>query len=427
MKELKKTYPSIERLSRKVREALPEKDVRLAELFDNCISDTLQKTIRFQEDGSVFMVTGDIPAMWLRDSACQLLPFLHVAGEETDIMDIFLGLIRSQCRFICIDPYANAFNETANGAGWQQDRTRMLPELWERKYEIDSLCHPIHLSWLLWKETGQTAQFTQEWKAAAARIIKTFRTEQDHENRSDYLFERTDCPPSDTLPRNGKGSEVKGNTGLIWSGFRPSDDACVYGYLIPSNIFAVIALDHIHEICSEIFRDAELADAAAGLAGEVREGIRKYGLVEEEKPFYAYEVDGFGNQLIMDDSNIPSLLALPFMGWCSSSDPLYLNTRQAILSFRNPYYYEGTCLKGVGSPHTPPDYVWDIALAIQGLTAATQEEKYACLRMMADNDDGTGLMHEGIHKDDPSKYTRPWFSWANSMFCELLLNYCGLT
>ena len=426
MKTIKDHYPAIDKLIDRVYSALPDQDRRLADIFKNCISDTLQRTIDFLDDDSVFMLTGDIPAMWLRDSACQLMPFLHVAGEEPEIRDIFLGLIRRQCASILIDPYANAFNKEANGAGWQMDKTRMLPEIWERKYEIDSLCHPIRLSWTLWKETGETRQFTQEWKEAAVQIIEVFTTEQDHENRSDYIFERTDCPPSDTLPRNGHGTPVKSNIGLIWSGFRPSDDACVYGYLIPSNMFAVVILEHIAEITRDIYHDISLSMKAAELAAEVEKGIHAYGLAKEEEPYYLYEVDGFGNSLFMDDSNIPSLLAMPVFGWCQPSDPLFMNTRKRILSARNPYYYEGKCLTGVGSPHTPADYVWDIALAVQGLTTDDTEEKYKCLRMMADNDAGTGFMHEGIHKDDPTKYTRPWFSWANSMYCELMLDYCGL-
>ena len=426
MKKLKKSYPSLERMIRRVKEALPEEDKRMGEIFENCFSDTIYRTVEFLEDDSVFMVTGDIPAMWLRDSACQLMPFLHLAGEDPDVMDIFLGIIKRQMAFICIDPYANAFNREANGAGWQQDNTRMRPELWERKYEIDSLCHPVHLSWTLWKLTGQTAQFTREWKTAVRTILDTFRTEQDHENRSDYTFERSDCPPSDTLVRDGKGTPVKGNIGLIWSGFRPSDDACVYGYLIPSNMFAAAALEEIAEIAGSIWQDTDLQKEAGEFAAEVRQAIADYAVIQEDEPYYAYEVDGFGNTLFMDDSNIPSLLALPLMNWCAPEDPMYRSTRKRILSSRNPYYYEGICLRGVGSPHTPPDYVWDIALAVQGLTTDDRAEQYACLKMMADNDNGTGLMHEGIHKDDPSQYTRPWFSWANSMYCELLIRYLGL-
>ena len=165
-----------------------------------------------------------------------------------------------QC--ILLDPYANAFNENGDGQCWDHDKTDMKPELWERKYEIDSLCYPVQLSYLLWKNTGCTEQFTGEWLEAAKAVIRVFRTEQDHENASPYTFERENCSFTDTLSRDGKGALVKSNVGLIWSGFRPSDDACVYGYLIPSNMLASVILGNIAEIAREIYHDEKLAEEA---------------------------------------------------------------------------------------------------------------------------------------------------------------------
>ena len=232
---------------------------------------------------------------------------------------------------------------------------------------------------------------------------------------------------TDTLSRDGRGALVKSGIGLIWSGFRPSDDACVYGYYIPGNMFAVVALSQIGEIAEAVYGDAALAQRARAFSAEVRQAIAKYAVLPNiPVPYYAYEVDGFGQYLTMDDANVPSLMALPLMGWCDRDDPLYLNTRAMMLSQQNPFYYEGKCLRGIGSPHTPANYVWDIGLAVQGLTASDVGEKYACIRMMVDNDAGTGMMHEGIFVDDPTVFTRPWFSWANAMFCELVMDYCGL-
>lgn len=423
---MERRYPAIERMVERVRARFTGGDAKIARLFENCIGDTLDKTVKRLEDGSVYVITGDIPAMWLRDSACQLLPYVRFAREEPEIRDLLVGLCGTQAHCINIDPYANAFNLPGSKSIWMSDRTAMREELWERKYEIDSLCHPVNLAWTLWKQSGTARQFTPEWKRAAERIIDTFRREQRHEEDSDYRFQRADCVFTDTLSREGKGALVKSGIGLIWSGFRPSDDACVYGYFIPGNMFAAVALDQIGEIAETVYQDVALAGRARAFAGELREAIAKYAVLPNiPKPWYAYEVDGFGQYLTMDDSNMPSLLALPMMGWCASDDPIYLNTRRMILSQRNPYYYEGKCLRGVGSPHTPPNYVWDIALAVQGLTAIDAAEKYACIRMMADNDADTGMMHEGIHVDDPTRYTRPWFSWANAMYCALVMDYCG--
>lgn len=423
---MERRYPAIERMVERVRARFTGGDAKIARLFENCIGDTLDKTVKRLEDGSVYVITGDIPAMWLRDSACQLLPYVRFAREEPEIRDLLVGLCGTQARCILIDPYANAFNLPGSKSIWMSDRTAMREELWERKYEIDSLCHPVNLAWTLWKQSGTARQFTPEWKRAAERIIDTFRREQRHEEDSDYRFQRADCVFTDTLSREGKGALVKSGIGLIWSGFRPSDDACVYGYFIPGNMFAAVALDQIGEIAEMVYQDVALAGRARVFAAELREAIAKYAVLPNiPKPWYAYEVDGFGQYLTMDDSNMPSLLALPMMGWCASDDPIYLNTRRMILSQRNPYYYEGKCLRGVGSPHTPPNYVWDIALAVQGLTAFDAAEKYACIRMMADNDADTGMMHEGIHVDDPTRYTRPWFSWANAMYCALVMDYCG--
>ena len=423
---MERRYAAIDRMIARVRQHLVMEEERIADVFENCIGDTLCNAIKRMEDGSVYVITGDIPAMWLRDSACQLLPYVRFAGEEPEIMELLVGLIQTQARCILTDPYANAFCLPGGESIWMSDRTAMRRGLWERKYEIDSLCHPVHLAWTLWKKTGEARHFTEPWKRAARKIIETFRTEQRHEERSDYTFERSDCVYTDTLSRDGKGALVRSGIGLIWSGFRPSDDACVYGYFIPGNMFAAVALDHIAEIAEKVYGDAELSAEARAFSDEIRAAIGKYAIPPHPRaPFYAYEVDGYGQYLVMDDANMPSLLALPLMGWCDADDPLYLNTRSVILSAANPYYFEGACLKGIGSPHTPPNYVWDIALAVQGLTAKDEREKYRCLRMMVDNDAGTGMMHESVSVDDPSSYTRPWFSWANAMFCELVMDYCG--
>ena len=424
---IKPHYEAIDRMIALIRERFQSEDPYIAEVFASCMENTLQKTIHFDGEERIFVATGDIPAMWLRDSTSQLMPFLRFAGEEEDIREILLKLNMRQMQLILLDPYANAFNMGSEGSPWQIDRTDMRPELWERKYEIDSLCYPLQLSYHMWKRAGLTEQFDENWIKAVKLILKVFRTEQDHEGSSPYRFQRRDCVFTDTLSRDGKGALVRSGTGLIWSGFRPSDDACVYGYLIPSNMFACVVLGYAEEILRAFYDDPALAEECARLSGEVRRAIARCAVVPNvPEPFYAYEVDGFGQYLVMDDANVPSLLSLPLLGWCGPEDPLYLATRRVILSSRNPYYYKGAILRGIGSPHTPEDHVWHIALAVEGLTSAVREEKLELIRLMAHSDAGTKLMHEGVHADDPSRYTRPWFSWANSMYCELVMDYCGL-
>lgn len=414
---------AVEDAIEKVKEFFP-KDSRIPTIFRTCIQDTLDRTIRVKADGSVYVITGDIPAMWLRDSSCQLHLFVRFADKEPELQKLMLGLIRKQTECILLDPYANAFNEEANGAHWAEDRTRMLPEIWERKYEIDSLCYPVQLSWLFWKQTGIISQFTDNWKRAAITILDTFHTEQFHESKSEYRFERMNTIFQDTLSRDGRGALVKEGTGLIFSGFRPSDDACVYGYLIPSNMFASVILGYISEIADSVYHDLDLAEEAGAFSAEVRSAVEHYGVMPGlSEKIYAYEVDGFGQYLFMDDANVPSLLAMPYFGYCDIDDPGYQATRKVLLSEANPYYYKGRDLAGIGSPHTPAYYVWDISLAIQGMTTHDLSEKKQMIQMMADHDAGTNMMHESIDVRNQKNYTRPWFSWANSMFCELVLDY----
>lgn len=398
---------------------------RITDIFKQCFSNTLEQTIDILPDGSVFVVTGDIPAMWLRDSAAQFRPYLVIKDEH--ITGIIRGIIKRQFYYINHDPYANAFNREESGRRYHDDVTEMTPLIWERKYEIDSLCYPIQLAYLYWKNTGLTDVFDDSFQSGVEKILEVWKTEQHHMTKSPYTFQRFDCVPSDTLTHDGKGSPV-GYTGMTWSGFRPSDDACQYGYLVPSNMFAVVVLGYLAEIAYKVLSDESLARRAERLALEIKGGIENFAKVEHPKygVIYAYETDGLGNYNLMDDANVPNLLSIPYLGYCDTADPVYQNTRRFVLSEDNPYYYSGRCASGIGSPHTPERYIWHIALAVQGMTAETQAEKKAILDLMARTDGGTGFMHEGFHVDDPNQYTREWFSWANSMFCELVLDYCGL-
>lgn len=416
-----------ESILRLVREKMAHRP-KIVTMFEHCYQDTLEKTVRVhKEDGTAFMLTGDIPAMWLRDSTNQLRPYLLVASENERVARIIEGVMKKQLLCILRDPYANAFNEEENGAGHQKDLTEMKPDIWERKYEIDSLCYPVQLAYLYWKNTGRTDHFDSLFLQAAKEIAALWKVEQHHMEQSPYTFERLDCVETDTLPNAGKGNPVS-YTGMTWSGFRPSDDRCVYGYLVPSNMFAAVALDYMDEILETFYQEPEFAGEVKELCAQIRQGIEAFGTMDTEQfgKVYVYEVDGNGNRHIMDDANVPSLMSMPYFHYCGCEDELYRNTRKMMLSDANPYYYEGTAAKGIGSPHTPADYIWHIALSIQGMTSADSAERERLLDYFEHTDADTNLVHEGFHKDDPGRYTREWFSWSNAMFVEFVLSMCGL-
>ena len=402
----------------KVCARLEKSSPKLAQLYRNCFPNTIATTIQEQEDGSLFVITGDIPAMWLRDSAPQVDHYIPLA-DDPEVASIVRRVVEKQFKYVLIDPYANSFNPAPNGEGHITDIPRNGPWVFERKYEIDSLCYPLWLCYRYWKATGDDAVLAQ-LPAVVETILGVWRTEQHHVEKSPYRFTRTDCPYQDTIHNNGMGAPVA-YTGMTWSGFRPSDDACTYGYLIPSNMFAVVVLGY----AAEMLGDHPLAAEALALRAEIQEGLKKFATVEHpvHGTVYACEVDGMGNYLLMDDANIPSLISAPYLGYTTTDDPIYRNTRKMLLSSDNPYYYEGKCAKGIGSPHTPPHYVWHMALAMQGMTSDNKEEMKAILDMLTTCDGGTGYMHEGFHVDDPTVFTRLWFTWPDSLFCEFV-NKC---
>ncbi len=399
---------------------------KLSQMFQNCYGSTAKTTTKFLENGEAFVFTGDIAAMWLRDSSAQVVHYLPFVREYPILSELVQGLIKRQMRYILIDPYANAFNEEANGNCWEVDITESTPWNWERKYEIDSLCYPVWLLHEYYSRTGDKSIFTEEVKKVFATILELWKREQRHDTDSKYSFIRKNCPPSDTLTREGRG-EPTAYTGMTWSGFRPSDDACKYGYLIPSNMFAAVVLGYMSEYAGNIYHDNSLAEEAEHLKNEIENGIHQYGILHDDEfgDIYAYETDGMGNYNLMDDANVPSLLSIPWLKYKGVQDPIYQNTRRFVLSKRNPYYYEGTYAKGIGSPHTPDRYIWHIALTMQGLTAQSQEEKDGLLALLMNTDAEKQVMHEGFFCDDPKQFTREWFAWANSLFALFVMQVYG--
>lgn len=389
------------------------KNKEFEKLYRNCFSCTWDTTLNRQRDGTTFCITGDIEAMWLRDSSMQVLPYLCMLEDE-EVNAAIKGLIWKQAELILTDPYANAFNRNGDYACYFKDKTEMGPYTWERKYEVDSLAFPLFLLEKYCKRKGNDV-ITDQVKEAINVILTIWEKEQHHES-SDYRFQRDSDLPTETLINEGKGSPV-GYTGMTWSGFRPSDDACVYHYLIPSNMLAVSVLKGLRDIPVE----RKTFEKANKLAEQIEQGIYKWGVMNhpEYGEIFAYEVDGLGHYHLMDDANLPSLLGAPWFGFCDKEHPIYRNTRRFLLSESNPFYFSGKYARGIGSPHTPKGYVWPIGLAVQGLTADSQEEKREILEILKNTTAKTYHMHESFHPDKPEEYTRSWFAWADSMFCLL--------
>ncbi len=213
--------------------------------------------------------------------------------------------------------------------------------------------------------------------------------------------------------------------GLIVSSFRPSDDATTFQFLVPSNLFAVTSLRQISEISESVVNDAALASESKALANEVEEAIEKYAIVEHPPKYgkvYAFEVDGFGNAYFMDDANVPSLLALPYLDSADLHDPVYQNTRKLVLSTDNPYFFRGPAGEGIGGPHIGYDMIWPMSIIMRAQTSRSDDEIKHCIRMLRNTDGDTGFMHESFHKEDPAKFTRSWFAWVNTLFGELLVD-----
>ena len=400
---------------------------RLAWMFANCFPNTLDTTVHFrtdEEDGmdDTFVYTGDIHAMWLRDSGAQVWPYVQLANDDEALRRMIAGVINRQFKLINIDPYANAFNDGPTGGEWMSDITDMNPNVHERKWEIDSHCYPIRLAYGYWKETGDTSVFGEVWIQAIKNILKTFKEQQRKDGVGPYYFMRKTERQLDTKCCNGYGNPVN-PVGLIVSSFRPSDDATTFDFLVPSNFFAVTSLRKAAEILTKVNKDKELAKECRALADEVEAALKKYAVVEHPKygKIYAFEVDGFGNTYLMDDSNAPSLLSMAYLGDVDVNDPIYQNTRRFVWSEDNPYFFKGTAGEGIGGPHIGYDMIWPMSIMMKAFTSRDDAEIKWCMETLMKTDAGTGFMHESFHKDNPEKFTRAWFAWQNTLFGELVL------
>ncbi|ODS84631.1 MAG: metal-independent alpha-mannosidase [Cytophagaceae bacterium SCN 52-12] len=416
---------AVENAIKTVKSGVPNKE--LAWLFENCFPNTLDTTVYFEEKNGrpdTYVITGDIDAMWLRDSSAQVWPYLSLIKNDARLQKLVAGVINRQTYCIHLDRYANAFfKDGTKESEWKKtDRTEMKPGIHERKWEIDSLCYPVRLAYRYWKITNDTSPFDSRWKEAIALIVRTFKEQQRKDgNKGPYQFERETSWATDGVPISGYGYPTK-PVGLINSIFRPSDDVTLFPFLIPSNFFAVISLRQAAEMVSGISGDNTLAAECSRLADEVSAALARYAVTTHEQfgKVYAFEVNGYGSFHLMDDANVPSLLSLPYLDAVAAGDPVYRNTRRLVLSAYNPFFFKGRAGEGIGSPHTGTDTIWPISITIQALTSHSDEEIRKCLKQLTATHGGTGFMHESFHKDDPGQFTRKWFAWANTLFGELV-------
>jgi len=421
------TSPAVEREIVRVSTMIADPELRW--LFANCYPNTLDTTVKMSVvDGKpdAFVITGDIPCLWLRDSAAQLHPYLPLVRNDPRLRELFRGLIARHARSILIDPYANAFLEDPMGKtnlSWAlHDETEMKSGVAERKWEVDSLCYPVRLASAYWQETGDKSPFDTTWAESARAIVRTFREQQRKHDPGPYSFRRAASQPTETLLW-GEGNPTR-KVGLIHSGFRPSDDACLYPFLVPANLFAVTALQALARLAEQTRGDSQLAADAVALAEEVEAALKSYGTMRlpDGRDVWAYEVDGYGNTLFMDDANIPSLSGLAYLGCLSADDARWRRTAAAAWSPANPWFFRGRAAEGIGGPHVGARQIWPMSLIVRALSAQDDATIVACLRTLKATHAGTGFMHESFDQDDPVKFTREWFAWANGLFGELIIH-----
>jgi len=398
---------------------------KLRRMFENCFPNTLDTTVHYRiidGEDDTFVYTGDIHAMWLRDSGAQVWPYIRLANEDSDLKRMLQGVILRQFKCILIDPYANAFNDGPTGGEWMSDITDMKPEVHERKWEIDSLCYVIRLAYQYWLTTKDASIFGADWEMVIALVLQTFKEQQKKDGHGPYTFMRETERSFDTMSNNGMGNPVK-PVGLIASAFRPSDDATTFQFLVPSNFFAVTSLRKASEILTKVNNNEILAQECSMLALEVEAALQKYAIYAHAKygKIYAFEVDGFGNQLLMDDANVPSLLSMAYLEDIAIDDPIYQNTRDFVWSEDNPYFFKGTAGEGIGGPHVGYDMIWPMSIMMKAFTSRDDGEIKSCVSMLMKTDADTEFMHESFNKNNPDEFTRTWFAWQNTLFGELIL------
>ncbi|MCH5181869.1 MAG: glycoside hydrolase family 125 protein [Prevotellaceae bacterium] len=416
------TSPSVEQTIADIASRIA--DPVLRNMFVQCLPNTLDTTVR--PDG--YIITGDIDALWLRDSSAQVWPYLRFLRRDDHLRQLVASLLLRQFRCLVLDPYANAFyaDTLAPASPWTKDYTAMRRGVHERKWELDSPMYVLRLACGYYEASGDPTLLRDTlWTAAVETVLRTLREQQrrDGWDRSPYRFMRRTHAMHDTQSNSGYGHPGR-PCGLVASSFRPSDDCTLFPYLVPSNFMAADVLKKTARLLADVTCRPDLAAECVAIAAEIEAGLKTHATVYHPKygTIYAFEVDGFGSALLMDDANIPSLLALPYIGGVSPADSVYCNTRRFVWSDDNPYFFRGPAGEGIGGPHEGLGYIWPMSIIVRALTSTDDAEIRDCLRSLARTTAGTGFMHEAYRQEDASHFTRSWFAWANTLFGELILH-----
>ncbi|TID20496.1 Meiotically up-regulated protein [Venturia nashicola] len=423
-------------------------DTDLSRLFENAWPNTLDTAVKWHGTGTsgeelTFLITGDINAMWLRDSANQMQSYISLLKSSPDsksLASLWRGVINTQARYISVSPYCNSFQppvESKISPSSSGSKDKVFPNydpnfVFECKYELDSLAAFLQVSAEYYEKT-QDIDFFQKYKwveavKAIMKVAKDMQTPTYAVNgapiASPYTFERSTTQASETLTNNGGGNPIQNGTGLIRSAFRPSDDSTIYQLFIPANMQFASYLSRASEIMGKLPGQTDLATQMQALAKQVQNAISQHGIIQHPVfgRIYAFEVDGFGSSNIMDDANIPSLLSAPLLGYLQRNDQVYQNTRNMILSSQNPYFMRGPLLNAVGSPHTPLGNSWPMASIVRILTSDNLGEIRGELSALVGSTASRGLIHESVSAFKPEAFTRPWFSWANGLFGQMIVD-----
>ncbi|KAF2690425.1 glycoside hydrolase family 125 protein [Lentithecium fluviatile CBS 122367] len=451
--------PLVEKVIEYMNTKLEDRD--LARIFENAFPNTLDTTVRWHVDSTVkhkigkktwdpkawkgpqsFIVTGDINAEWLRDSTNQLQQYQLLAKKDKQIYNLILGAINTQSEYVIGSPYCNAFqppppsglNPTFQGDGDQVHPAYENSFVFECKYELDSLAAFLSLTNQFHNHTESTEFMNDRWFLALDTLLEvleaqskpTFSEETGAHQRNEYTFQRQTNAGTETLGLGGVGNPLNGGTGLVRSAFRPSDDATILGFLIPANAMMSVELKRTAALLRK-FGKKTLAATILSWGQTIEKGVWEHGVVQHKKygKVFAYEVDGYGSSIMMDDANLPSLLALPLLGFVDADDEVYKNTRKMILQRQgNPYYLVGDDFNGIGGPHIGYRHAWPMSVLVQAMTSEDDEEITKCLGAVK-NVSLNGLIHESVNVDRARDYTRSWFAWANSVFAQTILDLAG--
>ena len=434
-------------VEKKIREITGKMvDVDLARMFENCFPNTLDTTVRWHLDSEdpqqvqSFIVTGDINAQWLRDSTNQLTQYQALAKDDPALKTLLLGAINTQAGFVLASPFCNAFQPpvasglepTSNG---QDDAVHPVYEpdvVFECKYEIDSLASFLSLGNQYYKSTKDSSFITPVFLQAVQTVLDVIEAQSvgtfgpsGEPNDMTYTFQRQTNAGTETLNLAGTGNPLASNTSLVRSAFRPSDDACILQFFIPGNAFMSVELGRTADLLTTTGKSPALAATLKAKSEAIRAAVLKYGVTTHPVfgKVFAYEVDGYGSHIMMDDANLPSLLSLPLMGFVEKSDKTYQNTRKMVLSqYGNPYFLVGSAFSGIGGPHIGIENAWPLSLLVQAMTSDDDDEIVTAVEAVLNANAREGLIHESVNVARVAYFTRPWFAWANSVFAQTILD-----